>query len=166
MSDDTKIGDVVAATARAWVERDRFFRDQRALMTPEQAADNEYHGEAMGGLLHQMANPGAFPQYNRVNGNMDAITEALASPARIAYVQRRAKEIRAERAAERKQPVPATSNRPGSAAAIAAVFNAMEEAIGRPLAPAEREELTAWMGSHMAPGPDAETNPEPTVETT
>jgi hypothetical protein len=163
---DAKIGDVVAATARAWVERDRFFRDQRATMTPEEAADDEYHGEAMGGLLHQMANPGAFPQYNSVNGNMGAITEALASPARLAYVQRRSKEIRAERAAERKQPVTATSNRRGSAAAIAAVFNSMEEAVGRALTQDERDELSAWMGSHMAPAPEPETQPETSPEVT
>jgi hypothetical protein len=145
------IGDRVADMARAWRELENAATTRRASMTPEEAADDEYTSEANGTLMHHIANPGAFPQYNIATG-IRAVSEALQSPARIAYIQRRSKEIRAERLATRSQPVSSTTNKPGSHASTAAVFSAMEEALGRTLTPAERDEMMAWLKASAQTG--------------
>jgi hypothetical protein len=101
MSDANKladtIGDRVADMARAWAAREKAARERRAAMTPDEAADDEYRSEAMGTLMHHIANPGAYPQYNLPNVNIHSVSEALQSPARAEYVRRRADEIRKER---------------------------------------------------------------------
>jgi hypothetical protein len=129
--------------------------NRRLMMTPEEVAADEFITEL---LNYQML--GVIEVTNTSSPRVPSI-EILATKAFREHVQQRAKEIRAERAAVRPQPVPATSNQLGSHASIAAVFNAMEEAVGRAMTPAERDELFAWIGARMAPDGAAPAPTEP-----
>lgn len=149
----------VACGASTRAQSITFTLARRAAMTPEQAADDEYCAEVTKMETYTvLARPETGPglvQF-RVFGDPEieaARKEALSSSERLAYVQRRSKEIRAERARLPAQASPATENKPGSHAAMAAVLNAAEETTGRALTQEEREELIEWVQKHAAPPP-------------
>lgn len=156
MSDTVTPGVRVASGAATRHSSIAFFLTRRAAMTPEQAADDEYCDEVRRldtytVLARPESGPGLVQRRVFVDAELEAArAEAMASPERIAYIQRRSKEIRTERASQPTRATPESVNSPGSHAAVAAVFNAVEEATGRTLTPEERAELIVWLSTHAA----------------